>query len=70
MKTLRSDFGQNFNLLKMARERSDIQVPDSKAFLLLWLEGETPSSSSSTSCSLKYRYLMCLGLTIHRQEER
>ena len=49
-----SEFGQNFNLLKMARERSDIQVPDSKAFHLLWLEGETPSSSSSTSCSLKY----------------
>lgn len=65
-----SEFGQNVNFLKMARERSDIRVTESKAFHLLRLDGETPSSSSSTSCSLKYRYLLCPGLSIHRQEER
>lgn len=65
-----SEFGQNFNFLKMARERSDIQVTDFKAFHLLRLDGEKPSFSSSTSCSLKCRYLLCSGLSIHRQEER
>lgn len=65
-----SEFGQNFNFLKMAKERSDFHVSDFTAFHLLRLDGEKPSFSSSTSCSLKYRYLLCSGLSIHRQEER
>lgn len=65
-----SEFGQKFNFLKMARERSDIQVTDFKAFHLLRLDDETPSFSSWTSSSLKYRYLLCSGLSIHCQEER